>query len=267
MSFKLCYNHTSLEILFARLRLFVWLCPIRSLKIWMVFRISTDPYNICATYQINKRTKSNHANTKELTGLLRPSLITWRFSTLPLYISLTVCRVSPSQSVSPDPCKLVLSLGSISTHSTSAAVRFKSGAVRKCTAINQAGHGKCAIIEKQTHMHRRAIECWTVDALPKTYSRSEILESSYASVTPNTHGMCRASALARVGPPVIFLQAQRSCTISFFMPIAIMSLLTQLFHVFLWSLPFKLHDCNRCYFWTDIPSESFSFWILIFANV
>ena len=45
---------------------------------------------------------------------------------------------------------------------------------------------------------------------------------------PKTHTVFQASALARVGPPVIFLQAQRSCAISSFM-----SLLTQLLHVFL----------------------------------
>lgn len=45
--------------------------------------------------------------------------------------------------------------------------------------------------------------------------------------------VCKASALARVGPPVIFLQAQRSCAISSFISIAFMSLLTQLLHVFL----------------------------------
>ena len=44
--------------------------------------------------------------------------------------------------------------------------------------------------------------------------------------------VCQASALARVGPLVIFLQAQRSCAISFFIPTASMSFLTQL-HVFL----------------------------------
>ena len=52
------------------------------------------------------------------------------------------------------------------------------------------------------------------------------------SVTPK-HTVFQASALARVGPPVIFLQAQRSCAISSFIPIAFMSLLTQLLHVFL----------------------------------
>ena len=50
---------------------------------------------------------------------------------------------------------------------------------------------------------------------------------------PKTHTVFQASALARVGPPVIFLQAQRSCAISSFIPIAFMSLLTQLLHVFL----------------------------------
>ena len=50
---------------------------------------------------------------------------------------------------------------------------------------------------------------------------------------PITHTVFQASALARVGPPVIFLQAQRSCAISSFIPIAFMSLLTQLLHVFL----------------------------------
>ena len=38
----------------------------------------------------------------------------------------------------------------------------------------------------------------------------------------------KASTLARVGPPIIFLQAQRSCAISSFISIAFMSLLTQL---------------------------------------
>ena len=50
---------------------------------------------------------------------------------------------------------------------------------------------------------------------------------------PKTHTVFQASALARIGPPVIFLQAQRSCAISSFIPIAFMSLLTQLLHVFL----------------------------------
>ena len=50
--------------------------------------------------------------------------------------------------------------------------------------------------------------------------------------------VCKTSALAWVGPPAIFLQAQRSCAISSFISIAFMSLLTQLFHVFLrMSLP------------------------------
>ena len=45
--------------------------------------------------------------------------------------------------------------------------------------------------------------------------------------------VCEASALAWIGPSVIFLQAQRSCTIPFFIPIAFMFLLTQLLLVFL----------------------------------
>ena len=53
------------------------------------------------------------------------------------------------------------------------------------------------------------------------------------SGTPKHTRYFRASALARVGPPVIFLQAQRSCAISSFIPIAFKSLLTQLLHVFL----------------------------------
>ena len=51
--------------------------------------------------------------------------------------------------------------------------------------------------------------------------------------TTTAHYMvCQASAIARVGPPVIFLQAQQSCAIPSFTPIAFMSLLTQLLHVF-----------------------------------
>ena len=42
------------------------------------------------------------------------------------------------------------------------------------------------------------------------------------------HKVCKASALA-----VLFLQAQRCCAISYFIPIAFMSLLTQLLHVFI----------------------------------
>ena len=62
-----------------------------------------------------------------------------------------------------------------------------------------------------------------------------IIISSYSFNVrdPKTHTVFQASALARVGPPVIFLQAQRSCAISSFIPIAFMSLLTQLLHVFL----------------------------------
>ena len=62
-----------------------------------------------------------------------------------------------------------------------------------------------------------------------------IIISSYSFNVrdPKTHMVFQASALARVGPPVIFLQAQRSCAISSFIPIAFMSLLTQLLHVFL----------------------------------
>ena len=62
-----------------------------------------------------------------------------------------------------------------------------------------------------------------------------IISSSYSFNVrdPKTHTVFQASALARVGPPVIFLQAQRSCAISSFIPIAFMSLLTQLLHVFL----------------------------------
>ena len=45
--------------------------------------------------------------------------------------------------------------------------------------------------------------------------------------------VCQASALARVGPLVIFLQAQRSYAIFSFIPIASMSLLTLLLQVFL----------------------------------
>ena len=66
-------------------------------------------------------------------------------------------------------------------------------------------------------------------------SSSSSSSSSYSFNVrdPKTHTVFQASALARVGPPVIFLQAQRSCAISSFIPIAFMSLLTQLLHVFL----------------------------------
>ena len=60
-----------------------------------------------------------------------------------------------------------------------------------------------------------------------------IISYSFNVRDPKTHTVFQASALARVGPPVIFLQAQRSCAISSFIPIAFMSLLTQLLHVFL----------------------------------
>ena len=43
----------------------------------------------------------------------------------------------------------------------------------------------------------------------------------------------QASVLARVVPPVIFLQPQRSCPIPSFIPITFMSLSTHLFNVFL----------------------------------
>ena len=67
---------------------------------------------------------------------------------------------------------------------------------------------------------------------------NSIVSSSSSSYSfnvrdPKTHTVFQASALARVGPPVIFLQAQWSCAISSFIPIAFMSLLTQLLHVFL----------------------------------
>ena len=59
------------------------------------------------------------------------------------------------------------------------------------------------------------------------------LSDSFNVRDPKTHMVFQASALARVGPPVIFLQAQRSCAISSFRPIAFMSHLTQLLDVFL----------------------------------
>ena len=70
----------------------------------------------------------------------------------------------------------------------------------------------------------------------KDYEVMKVSSSSSYSFNvrdPKTHTVFQASALARVGPPVIFLQAQRSCAISSFIPIAFMSLLTQLLHVFL----------------------------------
>ena len=65
------------------------------------------------------------------------------------------------------------------------------------------------------------------------YRSSSSSSYSFNVRDPKTHTVFQASALARVGPPVIFLQAQRSCAISSFIPIAFMSLLTQLLHVFL----------------------------------
>ena len=69
------------------------------------------------------------------------------------------------------------------------------------------------------------------------------------------HKVCKASALA-----VIFLQAQRSCAISYFIPIAFMSLLTHgYFHIcfrnfsFSFSFCFStlLYLCFICIFWTN----------------
>ena len=74
--------------------------------------------------------------------------------------------------------------------------------------------------------------------VPLTFLKTSFTSSSSSSYSfnvrdPKTHTVFQASVLARVGPPVIFLQAQRSCAISSFIPIAFMSLLTQLLHVFL----------------------------------
>ena len=75
---------------------------------------------------------------------------------------------------------------------------------------------------------------FTVFSLPSIPSTGNIISSySFNVRDPKTHTVFQASALARVGPPVIFLQAQRSCAISSFIPIAFMSLLIQLLHVFL----------------------------------
>ena len=52
------------------------------------------------------------------------------------------------------------------------------------------------------------------------------------SVPPNTHGMSGICA-STSRTPVIFLQAQRSCVISSFIPIAFMPLSTQPLHVLL----------------------------------
>ena len=109
----------------------------------------------------------------------------------------------------------------------------------KYSNTTQLNHYFCKIYWFQgqddfANKRARNAVCWKkMVSVRNTLSSSYLSSYSFNVRDPKTHTVFQASALARVGPPVIFLQAQRSCAISSFIPIAFMSLLTQLLHVFL----------------------------------
>ena len=80
------------------------------------------------------------------------------------------------------------------------------------------------------------------------------------STLPQTHMVCQTSTLEQVGPPVIFLQAQWSCTILSFIPIVFMSLSTQL-HVFL-RAPLPIHHSHHSKEFPETLINSCTFQIL-----
>ena len=120
-------------------------------------------------------------STIEIMGCCDPSLITWHFTILLLYIyrlklqgfttevldSSYYCGawihrsvVSPNYSLSAQGAQ---NYASWLNQSSSAAVGFKSEAIRACSSINQAGQGRGRVIKKYTHPRRSIkiiLNCW-----------------------------------------------------------------------------------------------------------